>query len=73
MSDVHVIEITEVTTIVRTIELKKSDYKSKLEAERFIGDALNNVPFEDVGILKKETVEELINGRDIDLDDAETD
>ena len=69
MKEYHEIIVEEIKTISRVVKIKRSEYPTVKDAEMFIAEALNNVYADQIGAVKSEDTQILING--LDLDDFE--
>tara|TARA_R110002020_G_scaffold147185_2_gene322331 strand:+ start:1919 stop:2134 length:216 start_codon:yes stop_codon:yes gene_type:complete len=69
MTGFHKIEVQEVVTKTRVVKLSVDEYPSAQKAEKYIAEALGNVYTNQIGELKDESTEILING--FNLDDFE--
>ena len=58
----HEIEVQEVITVTRVVKLPIKEYPTAQDAENFVAEALANVRPSNVGTLKSETSELLVNG-----------
>lgn len=65
MTQPHKIEVEEITTVTRIVSIAKSEYPDLAEAEKYVAEALNNIPTEDVGIIKSNKTNLTINGFDL--------